>query len=303
MTSQAASVGVPRPRAAGYVAPIAAAGAVVWRDRPKGREIVVVHRPRGDFSLPKGKVDPGEPIPAAAVREVREETGMRVRLGPWLGRTAYDKDGWPKVVDYFAARAGAADIHAFVPNDEIDGVEWMPLERVARVLSRSDDAGIARVVAGAGATTPVILLRNGSAADGVRGKDRPLNETGRGQARAVEAVLEAYGARVLHSADSFRCLETLHPYASKAGLTVRDARDLRGRHFDLDCALGLVARAIETAVPTVICAHRAGLHQLLAELGRRAQAPLIGPVTIPAAGWVVLHSDGSRITSMDRGIA
>ena len=52
---------------------VKAAGGVVRRD---GR-IAVVHRPRyDDWSLPKGKLDPGETWEEAALREVREETGL-----------------------------------------------------------------------------------------------------------------------------------------------------------------------------------------------------------------------------------
>ena len=56
-----------------------AAGVVVFRP---GREVLLVHRPKyDDWSFPKGKLDRGESAPAAAVREVLEETGLRVRLG------------------------------------------------------------------------------------------------------------------------------------------------------------------------------------------------------------------------------
>ena len=58
---------------------VAAAGAVVWRRRKKNGpvEIIVIHRPRyNDWTLPKGKVEPGETTIVAAVREIREETGL-----------------------------------------------------------------------------------------------------------------------------------------------------------------------------------------------------------------------------------
>ena len=55
---------------------IAAAGGVLWREGDAGREVAVVHRPRyDDWSLPKGKLDDGEPHLVAALREIREETG------------------------------------------------------------------------------------------------------------------------------------------------------------------------------------------------------------------------------------
>ena len=67
-------------------AAIVAAGAVVVR---KGPEVLLVHRPKyDDWSFPKGKLDPGEHATTAAVREVAEETGLDVRLGPPLSHPA-----------------------------------------------------------------------------------------------------------------------------------------------------------------------------------------------------------------------
>src|ERR1700683_76206 len=62
---------------------IKAAGAVAWRPGPDGRpEILLVHRRKyDDWSLPKGKVEPGETRPVTAGREVLEEGGARVAGG------------------------------------------------------------------------------------------------------------------------------------------------------------------------------------------------------------------------------
>ena len=58
-----------------------AAGAVVCRRSDGGSEVLVVHRPKyDDWSFPKGKLDPGEHLLAATLREVEEETGLNVRL-------------------------------------------------------------------------------------------------------------------------------------------------------------------------------------------------------------------------------
>ena len=69
---------------------IRAAGGVLWRPTTSATgepsvEVAVVHRPRyDDWSLPKGKLAPGEPEVEGAVREVLEETGFRVRsAGRW----------------------------------------------------------------------------------------------------------------------------------------------------------------------------------------------------------------------------
>ena len=66
--------------------------------------VAVVHRPKyDDWSLPKGKLDPGEAWEAAALREVLEETGIACRLGPELGAARYlDRHGRPKTVRYWA---------------------------------------------------------------------------------------------------------------------------------------------------------------------------------------------------------
>ena len=60
---------------------VRAAGGVVVRDGADGPEVAVVHRPRyDDWSLPKGKLKPGEGWEQAALREVEEETGLRCEL-------------------------------------------------------------------------------------------------------------------------------------------------------------------------------------------------------------------------------
>ena len=54
----------------------------MWRTGPtRTAELAVIHRPKyDDWSLPKGKLKPGEGFCEAALREVEEETGCRARL-------------------------------------------------------------------------------------------------------------------------------------------------------------------------------------------------------------------------------
>src|ERR1700730_1449077 len=84
-----------------------AAGAVLWQHDPADTanpelEIAVIHRPRyNDWSLPKGKVDPGETAPVAAVREVLEETGQHAVLGRRLNKVSYPIDQGVKKVYYW----------------------------------------------------------------------------------------------------------------------------------------------------------------------------------------------------------
>lgn len=109
-------------------AQVKAAGCVVWRARPGGGiEIALAHRPRyDDWSLPKGKLDPGEDWAVAALRETAEEIGQRGRLGPELPPVFYrDRKGRDKAVRYWLMKGDDA---AFTPNDEVDEVRWSPLE-------------------------------------------------------------------------------------------------------------------------------------------------------------------------------
>jgi len=95
---------------AGVAGTVVAAGAVLWRPdqaHDGGVEVCLVHRHRyDDWSLQKGKLDPGEHLLACAVREVEEETGQRVVLGRPLPTQHYEVNGAPKRVHYWAAPAG-----------------------------------------------------------------------------------------------------------------------------------------------------------------------------------------------------
>src|SRR4051794_17513614 len=145
---------------------IVAAGAVVLR---KGPEVLLVHRPKyDDWSMPKGKVDPGEHVTATAVREVAEETGLRVRLGPPLRSQQYDvRNGSTrtKIVQYWVGRPVAEDdVSAYAPNEEIDQVVWVPIDKARDLLSYERDvATLTEAVPFQKKTHPLIVLRHGKA--------------------------------------------------------------------------------------------------------------------------------------------
>ena len=118
---------------------IRAAGGVVWRTRPDGSvEVLVVHRPHyDDWSLPKGKADPGEDDESCALREVEEETGLRCRLGVELASTSYlDRKGRPKVVRYWAMTRESG---AVVAANEVDEARWVGIEEAQALLSYPRD--------------------------------------------------------------------------------------------------------------------------------------------------------------------
>jgi 8-oxo-dGTP diphosphatase len=100
--------------------------------------VAVVHRPRyDDWSLPKGKLDPGESFEDGALREVAEETGLRCRLVRELPAAEYEVRGRPKVVRYWAMEV--VDETDFVPNDEVDEVRWLEPAEALALLSYDRD--------------------------------------------------------------------------------------------------------------------------------------------------------------------
>src|SRR6266700_2639764 len=121
---------------------IRAAGAVLWRPGRTGNEVALIHRCRyDDWSFPKGKCEPGEHVLATAVREVNEETGIRVILGRWLGQSRYPSLGRVKRVDFWAARPADPDASSgFIPNDEVDAMDWLPVPAARGRLSYQRDA-------------------------------------------------------------------------------------------------------------------------------------------------------------------
>lgn len=125
---------------------IAAAGGVVMRKGESATEVVLVHRPRyDDWSLPKGKLDPGETFEQAALREVREETGLICRLGPELAFSQYeDNRGRPKVVRYWLM-AVERDT-GFEPNEEVDELRWVLPADAGELLTYSFDRELVKTL-------------------------------------------------------------------------------------------------------------------------------------------------------------
>ena len=128
--------------------PVRAAGGVLWRRDPSGRlRVAVVHRPKyDDWSLPKGKLEPGERDLAAALREVAEETGYAAEPGPELGVRRYvvrtpAGARRPKVVRYWLLQATSG---SFQPGREVDELEWLAPDRAAARCTHDEDAQLIR---------------------------------------------------------------------------------------------------------------------------------------------------------------
>ncbi|MCP9944352.1 NUDIX hydrolase [Streptomyces somaliensis] len=120
---------------------VRAAGCVLWRRTADGAvEVCLVHRPKyDDWSFPKGKVKAGEELRAAAVREVREETGRACEPGARLGTVRYRVGAREKEVTYWSAEAGPG---SFTPGGEVDALRWLPAEEARELLSHPQDRAL-----------------------------------------------------------------------------------------------------------------------------------------------------------------
>ncbi len=126
-------------------------GWVLWED-PKLAVAVIVHRygrvllgrrgrglGKGLWSLPGGFVDRGEPVEAAGAREVREETGLTVKLGPLL--CLHSADGEPVVLAVYAAElitTGTAQ-----PGEELTELQWFSPDELPQLAFARDAAFLA----------------------------------------------------------------------------------------------------------------------------------------------------------------
>ena len=125
--------------------PVQAAGGVVLRRLDGGPvEVALIHRPAyDDWTLPKGKLNAGETHEEAALREVKEETGLDCRLGEPAGQVNYrDRKGRPKVVRYWTMRPVGSPDGQFAPNAEVDQLRWMPLAEAGPALTYDHDRKI-----------------------------------------------------------------------------------------------------------------------------------------------------------------
>jgi 8-oxo-dGTP pyrophosphatase MutT (NUDIX family)/phosphohistidine phosphatase SixA len=259
---------------------VRAAGAVLWRLAGGTTEVALVHRPRyGDWSLPKGKLDPGETIAEAAVREVREETGFAAVLGRYLARTAYPvpaKHGSgtvPKTVDYFGAEAVSG---RFAANDEVDELRWLEPAAAEKLLTRPEDVQVLRAFCElpVGLTT-VVVARHAKAGkrDEWNGDDdlRPLSEAGAKQAAALRRVLRLFGPDRVLSAPRLRCVQTVHGVAEDIGAEVRHEPLLSEEGYWPDPVLGvarLLAIAGDGGTP-VVCSQGGVIPDLVSALADR----------------------------------
>ena len=275
---------------------VRAAGAVVLRQG----QVLLVHRPAyDDWSFPKGKLDRGEASPAAAVREVGEETGLRIRLGVPLAGQSYPSAGRTKVVDYWVGRVvGSHDVSGYAVNDEIDEVAWVGVDKAERRLSyRRDRESLAEALATGRKTRALVVLRHARARSRKgwpkNDRKRPLLAAGTAQARAAAPVLGAYGVSRIVTSSSTRCVDTVAPYAAESGWPVTRDDGLSEEDATAGSVLAIVDELVHSGEDAVLCTHRPVLGSVYDALGIPAEEQATGEL-------VVVHHRRGRVRALER---
>lgn len=228
---------------------IKAAGAVLWRDADGDVEVAVVHRQRyDDWSLPKGKLDRGETIPACVAREVLEETGYSCVLGRWLRQVSYAVRGEDKTVDYYAAEAVSGSFEA---NDEVDSLRWLPIAEASALLTYEHDRAVLKEFGRLPADLLLVLLvRHAKAGKRSEWDDdddlRPLSDAGWKQAAALRSLLPLWSPSRVHAAPRVRCVDTVRGVAEDLAVEMVEEPRLSEEGYWPDPDAGLV-RLLEVA--------------------------------------------------------
>jgi len=253
---------------------VRAAGVVTFRP---GREVLLVHRPKyDDWSFPKGKLERWEHPTAAAVREVAEETGVHVRLGPPLTSQRYPTDRRMKTVDYWTGRVvGDDDVSLYRPNHEIDQVAWVRIDKADAMLTYQYDRDtLAEAVKVRRRTHAIVVLRHAKARSrsAWRGDDRlrPLLKTGGVEADRLVPLLAAYDVTRIVSSPSTRCLQTVARYSDTTGWGIESRRRLSEEQVTPKGVQKVVDELLEGEQGAVICTHRPVLSVVYDALGLRA---------------------------------
>lgn len=308
--AHATDAGAPVDLADASLPTVYAAGTIPWRRTRNGRikVLLINRRKQGDLSFPKGKLDPGEGMPQAAVRETAEEVGLDVALGVNLGTINYLlATGQRKTVQYWAAEVSREDYkaHVFVPNSEVQDVRWVLLEEARNLLSYEADRELFDVFCrlvqeNMIETHAVILLRHAKAMP--RGsafpedRHRPLADLGDEQAEAIVPTLAAFGPERIVTSTARRCLSTVQPVAGFVHRPIEQTEAISQDTWDTGDSSGmrdLIADVVRDERTVILCSHRPVLPDLARELAyathTRYGAYLDEAVALPTGAFSVFH--------------
>jgi 8-oxo-dGTP diphosphatase len=206
------------------------------------------------------------------VREVREETGVTIRLGVPLDTIRYEagKAGLKKV-DYWGGTV--LEVVRRAPDAEVDVVSWLPVRAALARLTYSHDHFLVQQYLEQPATTPVIIVRHAKAMDrkdwSRKDPARPLNTRAGGRPGLLVPMLEAYGITRLVSSTATRLSQHAAAVRAPARVSIESYSQLTEEEGSNDAkgVAKLVARIRTAALadnqPTAICVHRPVLPHVL----------------------------------------
>ncbi len=128
---------------------VTSAGGVVWRRNGSSVEVLLCGRLiDGLWALPKGTPEPGESLEQAALREVREETGVEVEAQGLVGEMKYwfsrPQQGvrYYKTVRHYLMRPVGGDPSRH--DHEFDEVRWFGAQEALALLTYPNEARVLR---------------------------------------------------------------------------------------------------------------------------------------------------------------
>lgn len=285
---------------------VRSAGALVWRLRPEANpipgtmipaqrqdiQVLIVHRPRyDDWSWPKGKREPGEAIPATAVREVEEETGVPIRLGAPLtvqryrlgARVTKEVHYWVGFPDVSPETLRARPLAPLASTKEIDKCQWVGARKAMRLLTRRGDRRLleellTRLAERTLYTRTLAVLRHAKATkrshwEGTE-MTRPLSRRGSSQVLRLLPALSALGINQIITSPWRRCVATVAPYATLSGTPLTTEASFTEDAYREDSSkMRSVVRGLLTeskldapASPLAVCVHRPTIPGIIGEL-------------------------------------
>ena len=285
---------------------VRSAGALVWRLRPEANpipgtmipaqrqdiQVLIVHRPRyDDWSWPKGKREPGEAIPATAVREVEEETGVPIRLGAPLtvqryrlgARVTKEVHYWVGFPDVSPETLRARPLAPLASTKEIDKCQWVGARKAMRLLTRRGDRRLleellTRLAERTLYTRTLAVLRHAKATKRSHWEGteitRPLSRRGSSQVLRLLPALSALGINQIITSPWRRCVATVAPYATLSGTPLKtEASFTEDAYREDPSKMRSVVRGLLTesklnapATPLAICVHRPTIPGIIGEL-------------------------------------
>ena len=241
--------------------------------------VLLIHRTRyRDVTLPKGKVDPGEMLAETAVREIFEETGIRVALGVPVGVSRYRLPSKrQKIVHYWAAEATDAAIRAsaFVPNREIAALEWVTPKKAqssaqlsgrrrdpASTSSGSSTRACCAPSRSSRCATPRPWAARSGTARTRRGRSR---RAARSRRTRSSGRCSPSATRKIISSPATRCVKTVTPLSAALGRKIDKTPLISQDAWEegKSDARTIVGERVRARKPAVLCSHGPVLPEIM----------------------------------------